>query len=118
MIRQTSNYTAIDMDWMPSSEEPKTESLLPTPRRVSPQPININRPPLFIRTPQRRPTLTEENLVGLKTVDINTPEWNIQVGNTKPEHIPNNLKIQRKSVRRRRGSRRHRRRSSRASRRT
>jgi hypothetical protein len=98
MIRQTSNYTVIDMDWMPSSEEPTK----------APSPPVVNRPPpLAIRIPQRKPTLTEANLEDLKTLDITTPEWNIHVGNTLPEHIPNNLKMKRKSRRKR--QRRHRR---------
>ena len=87
MIRQTSDYTAINMDWMPSSEEPA---------KVPPSP-----PKLSIQIPRRKPTLTNENLEDLKTVDITTSEWNIHVGNTIPEHIPNNLKMKPKSRRRR-----------------
>ena len=35
--------------------------------------------------------LYPENVEGLETVNLNTPEWNIKVGNSRNEKIPNSL---------------------------
>jgi hypothetical protein len=48
---------------------------------------------LSIKTPRRRPTLTEANLENLHTVNLSGPEWNIQSGNQKEEYIPISLRM-------------------------
>ncbi len=52
---------------------------------------NNNRPTTLPPTLPRKPTLTEENLENLETLNLSGPEWDIKVGNVESETMPSPL---------------------------